>query len=109
MKLVNKKRLEISLKKIIDPGLWYNAAECIKGKKLEAKQLNKYISDGRFKLLDCYRQLQRQNKIITAEAIKNLFPGEPKVENTLCGLMQYHSAHIRRFALQRIIPLLKSM
>ena len=92
---VNKKRLEISLKKTIDPGLWDNAAECIKGNKPEAKQLNKYISDGRFKLLDCYRQLQRQNKIITADAIKNLFVGETKVENTLCGLMQYHSVTIK--------------
>ena len=30
---VNKKRLDISLKKSIDPGLWDNAAECIKENK----------------------------------------------------------------------------
>src|SRR4030095_1948925 len=92
---VNKKRLEISLKKSIDPALWDNAAECIKGNKPEAKQLNKYISDGRFKLMDCYHQLQMQNKIITADAIKSLFLGETKVENTLCGLMQYHNENMK--------------
>jgi hypothetical protein len=76
---VNKKRLEISLKKTIDPAFWDNAGECIKGNKPEAKQLNKYISAVRFKLMDCYHSIQMQNKIITAESIKNLFLGETKL------------------------------
>jgi integrase/recombinase XerD len=42
----NKKRLEISLKKRSDPVLWDAAAECVKGNKPEAKQLNKYIPMG---------------------------------------------------------------
>jgi len=91
----NKKRLEISLKKTIDPALWDNAAECVKGNKPEAKQLNKYVSDVRFKLMDCYHELQMQNKIITADAIKNLFLGETKIENTICGLMQYHNENMK--------------
>jgi len=45
--------------------------------------------------MDCYHQLQMQNKIITVEAIKNLFLGEPKVENTLCCLMQHHNENIK--------------
>ena len=49
-----KKRLDISLKKPIGSDLWDNAAECIKGSKPEAKQMNKYISEVRFKLMDCY-------------------------------------------------------
>ena len=44
---VNKKLLEMSLKKSINAGLWDNAPECIKGNKPEAKQLNK-IHFGRF-------------------------------------------------------------
>jgi integrase/recombinase XerD len=92
---VNKKRLEISLKKEIQSLLWDNAAECLKGSKPEVKQLNKYISDVRFKLTDCYHELQMQNKIITADAIKSLFLGETKMENTLCGLMQYHNENMK--------------
>ncbi|SRR6266540_2209316 len=81
----NKKRLEISLKRDTESSLWDTAGECIKGNKPEAKQLNKFIADVRFKLMDCYHQLQMQNKVITAEAIKRLFHGETRLENTLCG------------------------
>jgi len=35
---VNKKRLEISLKKSIDPGSWDNAAESIKWNKPESRK-----------------------------------------------------------------------
>jgi integrase len=45
--------------------------------------------------MDCYDSMQMQNKIITADAIKNLFLGETKIENTLCGLMQYHNENMK--------------
>ena len=91
----NKKRLEISLKRDTESSLWDTAGECIKGNKPEAKQLNKFIADVRFKLMDCYHQLQMQNKVITAEAIKRLFHGETRLENALCGLMEYHNENMK--------------
>jgi len=36
-----------------------------------------------------------QNKVITAEAIKRLFLGETRLENTLCGLMEYHNENMK--------------
>jgi integrase/recombinase XerD len=84
--VVNKRRIEISLKRTIDPELWDSASGCAKAIRETARELNSFIDDVRFKLIECYRQLQVQHKIITAVAIKSLFLGEEKRENTLCSL-----------------------
>src|SRR5688572_7477212 len=82
---VNGKRIEISLKRTINPITWHHSAESVKGTSVEVRQINKSIEEARYKLRECYQQLQMQNKLITAEAIKNLFLGETKSENTLCS------------------------
>ncbi len=70
---VDGKRIEISLKRTIDPELWDSRAGCVKGNKDAARQLNPYIDDVRCKLTEGYRQLQLQNKVITAAAIQVTF------------------------------------
>ena len=45
--------------------------------------------------MDCYHQLQLQNKVITSAAIKGLFLGEEKAENTLCALIEYHNINMK--------------
>ena len=91
---VNSKRLEISLKRIIDPLTWLYSAESVKGTSTEVRQLNKFIEETRYKLRECYQELRMQRKLITAEAVKNLFLGEEKSENTLCSLMDYHNENM---------------
>ena len=44
------------------------------------REINKSIEEARYKPRKYYQQLQMQNKLITAEAIKNLFLGETKSE-----------------------------
>ena len=92
---VNSKRLEISLKRTIDATLWYYPGECVKGTSIEVKQLNKFIEETRYNIRECYQELRLQRKIITAEAVKNLFLGETKSENTLCSLIDYHNTNMR--------------
>jgi len=92
---VNGKRLEVSLKRTIDPLTWHYASECVKSSSLEAKQINKFIEETRYKLRECYQQLQMQSKVISADAIKNLFLGEEKSENTLCSLIDYHNVNMK--------------
>lgn len=36
-----------------------------------------------------------QNKLISAQAIKNLFLGEVKTKNTLCSLIEYHKTNMK--------------
>jgi integrase/recombinase XerD len=92
---VNKKRLEISLKQIIDPAFWDGAGESVTGNKMLAAQINPYIRDTRFKLTECYRHLQAAHEVITADKIKRLFTGETISESTLCGLLKYHNEHMK--------------
>ena len=92
---INGKRIEISLKRTINPLIWNHSAESIKGTSVETRQINKSIEDTRYQLRECYQQLQMQNKLISAEAIKNLFLGETKSENTLCSLIEYHNTNMK--------------
>jgi site-specific recombinase XerD len=92
---VNKKRHEISLKRTVDLLYWDKKEGRIKGDKNLARQLNPYLDDVRYKLMDCYHQLQLQNKVITSAAIKSLFLGEEKAENTLCALIEYHNVNMK--------------
>jgi integrase/recombinase XerD len=94
-RIINKKRLEISLKQIVNPLSWDSSAGCLKGNKELARQINPYIEEVRYKLTEFYRQLQRENKTITAETIKNLFLGEDKILNTLCTLMEYRNVNMK--------------
>jgi len=57
-------------------------------------QINKLIEETRYKIRECYQELRMQNKLITAEAIKSLFLGEEKSENTLCSLIDYHNINM---------------
>lgn len=91
---VNGKRIEISLKRIIDPLTWHGAGECVKGTSIDVGQINKLIEETRYKIRECYQELRMQNKLITAEAIKSLFLGEEKSENTLCSLIDYHNINM---------------
>src|SRR5687767_9206552 len=92
---VDGKRLEISLKRTIDPELWDPVAGSVKGNKDAARQLNPYIEEVRFKLTECYRQLQLQNKVISIDAVKAMFLGEEKTASTLCSLIEYHNINMR--------------
>ena len=92
---VNGKRHEISLKRTVDLLYWDQREGCVKGNKELETLLNPCIDDVRHKLMDCYHQLQIQNKFITSAAIKSLFLGEEKRESTLCALMEFHHANMK--------------
>ena len=72
---VNGKRLEISLKRTVDLLYWDQKEGCVKGNKELEGHHNPYIDDMRYKLMDCYHQLQIHNKAVTATAIRSLFLG----------------------------------
>jgi len=90
-----RQTLKICLKRTVNISHWDGPGGYVKASKEAARELNPYIDEIRQKLMDCYRQLQLQNKIITAAAIRNLFFREEKRENTLCGLMLYHSVNMK--------------
>ena len=92
---VNSKRIEISLKKTVHSSYWDPKAGRVKGNKDLMRQVNPYIEDVRFKLIECYLELQLSNKPITAQSIKELFLGEEKKAHSLCSLMVYHNVNMK--------------
>jgi hypothetical protein len=69
--------------------------QTVRENKEHAKEINKYIEEVRFKLMECHKQLQLENKVLNVVAIKSLFLGEEKKENTLGVLMEYHNMNMK--------------
>jgi site-specific recombinase XerD len=93
---ISKKVIDISLKRTTAYLLWDSKQECISSRTSEAKQINKFIEDTRYRLMECYQQLLLEHKVITPLAIKELYLGETKVENTLMGLISYHNTNMKQ-------------
>jgi site-specific recombinase XerD len=93
---ISKKVMDISLKKTISVALWDSKRECIISRTPEAKQINKFIDDTRYRLMECYQQLLLEHKVVSPHAIKELYLGETKVENTLLGLINYHNTNMKQ-------------
>ena len=93
---ISKKVMDISLKRTISCSLWDSKREFIVSRTPEAKQTNKFIYDTRYRLMECYQQLLLEHKVVTPHAIKELYLGETKVENTLLGLINYHNTNMKQ-------------
>ena len=70
---VNGRRAEISLRRQCHPESWDDRAHRLKGRNQEVTTLNNYL-DGKYaKLLQCYEDLLKEDKVIIAQAIKARF------------------------------------
>lgn len=88
---VDSRRVEISLKRWINPDDWNNSKGMARGSREEIKSLNHYLEEVNTCLVECYQEMQLQKKKITADAIKNLFLGLDQSDFTLCKLVDYHN------------------
>lgn len=87
-------RAEISLKRTIAYDAWDNVKGRAKGTKAEAKTLNAYLDHVKSRLLECHETLLREKRLLTAEAIKNLYLGIGEKEHTLLKLIAYHNTEL---------------
>lgn len=92
---VNKIRREVSLRKTLDPAHWDGKASQACRNREVMRKINPYIEEMRFKLVECYRELQLLRKPITADALKRLFLGEEEQEYTLSTLLAYHNTNMK--------------
>jgi integrase len=88
---VDARRVEISLKRWINPNDWDSVKGKAKGIKDETKSLNHYLEEVRTLLVENYQELQVHKQMITADTIKDLFLGIDQKEYTLCKLVEYHN------------------
>ena len=92
---VNKRVAEVMIKRSIPVDLWNQKKECSKGKDLVATELNHYINTIRAKVLQIHRELEIDNKPITADIIKDCFYGRDKVQRSLLEVYAEHNEKCR--------------
>ena len=92
---VNKRVAEVMIKRSIPIDLWNQKKECSKGKDRVATELNHYINTVRAKVLQIHRELEIDNKPITADIIKDCFYGRDKVQRSLLEVYAEHNEKCR--------------
>ena len=95
---VNGARVENNIRKSVEPALWNQAKECVKGKSRKACDLNAYIENARIRLHQIFNELEEQGQNITARLLQEKFFGQgkaPETVRTLIGTMQEHNDQCR--------------
>src|SRR5690606_10007498 len=92
---VDSRRVEISLRQWIDPKDWNSVKSTARGSREEIKVLNHHLEEVKGRLMECYREMQIEKQLITAEAIKNEFLGNDQQGHTLSEVIDYHNTHIK--------------
>lgn len=91
---VNKKRVEMSLKRDIDLKDWDIFRVKAKETNDNLIQLNSYLDDVKAEVLNAHKDLHAERKVITAKAIKLRYLGEDEERMTLLQLVKYHNDHM---------------
>ena len=92
---VDGQRVEISIKRSIVPENWNAEKGNAKGTKEEFRSLNNYIDQVRTQLFSCYQKILAERKLVTAEAIKNMYLGNEEKAHSLIGLIDYHNIQLK--------------
>ena len=92
---VDGARVEISIKRSINPENWNSEKGQAKGTKEEMRTLNNYIDQVRLQILNCQQQLMADKRLVTAEAIKNMYQGKDEREHSLMTLIHYHNTELK--------------
>ncbi len=84
-------RNELSINRVIDINRWDSSAGKVKGTKEDARSINEHIDTIRTKLNDHQNTLIKNNKLVTASAVKNSYLGITEKKSTIIELFNYHN------------------
>ena len=88
---VNGKRAEVQIKRSVEVNKWNNQKECAIGRDNKTLGLNHYLETVRTKILRIHRQLEQDNKPITAEILKCHYYGESETPKMLLEVFKEHN------------------
>lgn len=88
---VNGKRAEVQIKRSIEASKWNNKKECATGKDNKSLELNHYLETVRTQILRIHRELEQDNKPITAEILKRHYYGESETPKMLLEVFEEHN------------------
>lgn len=92
---VDYKRIELATHQYIEPNLWDNKNQYVKGKSEEAQVINRQLTIMKADLHKHYSRLLALDKPINAEVLKNLYLGIGVKQRSLKEALDFH---ISRFA-----------
>lgn len=91
---VNSERIELSLQRRITLNLWDERKSRLRGSSAESIQVNRSIDRVNNQLYESFRQLQNENKVISASSIKARYLGVDDASKTLTELLDYHTLNM---------------
>ncbi len=92
---INGKRIELSVKQMMNPLHWNERRGAAKAINDEYKKLNNYLDQLKSSYVSCYREMALQKKEITTETFKKEFFGDADSEYTLLKLVNYHNIDMK--------------
>ena len=92
---INKQRIELSVKQMMNPFDWNEKRGMAKPLNEEYRQFNNYLEQLKSTYFECYREMIIKKKEITTYTFKKAYFGEEEDEYTLCKLMNYHNIDMR--------------
>lgn len=101
---VDKKFVEISVKRSCPPNLWNQAKEVSRGKDRTATELNRYLEIQRSRIHQIYHELETSERAITAEVIRNKYYGLDEEKRTLLEVFKEHNTHIKTLSGKGFAP-----
>ncbi|WP_394973992.1 site-specific integrase [uncultured Croceitalea sp.] len=92
---VDRKKLNISLKRRVDIQQWNPKKQRVNGNSEKARTINQYLDEVYSNLFQCYQELRTEDRQITPQAIKSKFLGDDKLERyTLRNIIDYHNTNM---------------
>lgn len=88
---LNGKRVEIALKRTIDPDLWDNKRQCVKGRSPEAQSINDQIRVFKRRIHDIHVSFLERDEFVSAEKLKNTFLGINTERKTIVQAFTFHN------------------
>ena len=92
---INGKRSEFSIKRQVPINLWVSGKESVFGRNDLAKTTNNYLFQIKGKLQEFYGRLQRDEKIISAKILKDIYFGLDKKVFSLLKLFRDHNQQMK--------------
>lgn len=94
----NGTRVECNTGKSIEPNLWNQAKERVKGSSKKAVDLNNFIDDTEIKMFKLFQEMQEDGSVVTAQELYNRYFNigpHKKVERMIIVTFQEHNQECR--------------
>jgi site-specific recombinase XerD len=101
---VDSQRAEVATGREIDPNFWHHGKISVKRMTEELRELDSYLDALKEKLYAAHQALIRENKTITAEAIKNKYTGVSEKARMLVPIFQKHNDEVETLVPKEYSP-----